>query len=148
MIYTPENFRKPNIFNISCIPKTHFDKNRKTMIVIHGFSGTDYLAQYAKTGYFYITQQQEHLLLFIIIIYFARTACFENGQHNVNLIGVDWTEGSQDPIYVHSAHRVEHVGEIVGKFIERAADEGLINLNKVELIGHSLGAHASGFGIK
>lgn len=77
-----------------------------------------------------------------------KKACFEKGNHNVNVIGVDWSLGSQDPLYFNSARNAEHVGKIVGKFIEQAVNDGLINLDKVELIGHSLGAHASGFGTK
>lgn len=80
------------------------------------------------------------------IIFYFLTACFVDGHHDIDLIGVDWTEGSSDPFYIHSAHRVKCVGKAVARFIGHIIQKGLINVNKLELIGHSLGAHVSGFG--
>lgn len=74
------------------------------------------------------------------------TACFVDGRHDIDLIGVDWTEGSNDPLYIHSAHRVECVGKAVARFIGQIIQKKLINVNQLELIGHCLGAHVSGFG--
>lgn len=77
--------------------------------------------------------------------FIASTACFENGKHEVNLIGIDWT-GAQDPFYVFSTLRVQRVGKAVAKLIGSAVLTNYIDLNNVELIGHSLGAHAAGYG--
>lgn len=65
---------------------------------------------------------------------FACAACFENGNHNVNLIGVDWTAGSQDPFYIYSALRDERVGAAVAKLIGLAAHKKCIDINKMHVI--------------
>lgn len=79
---------------------------------------------------------------------FTSIACFVDGHNDIDLIGVDWTEGSNDPFYIHSAYRVKRVGKAVAGFIGQIIQKRLINGNKLELIGHSLGAHVSGFGEK
>lgn len=82
------------------------------------------------------------------MFFFILTACFVDGRHDIDVIGVDWTEGSSDPFYIHSANRVQCVGKAVARFIGQIIQKGLINSNNLELIGHSLGAHVSGFGEK
>lgn len=63
----------------------------------------------------------------------------------MNLIGVNWFNGASNPFYCPSANRVQRVGKTVSKFI--ALNQDKIDLEKLAIVGHSLGAQASGFGM-
>ncbi|XP_055541431.1 lipase member H-like isoform X2 [Wyeomyia smithii] len=66
-------------------------------------------------------------------------------RQDMNLFVVDWSPLAQDTFYFKSAAATRDVGRHVGAFIDRMVVEQLTNLDSVHIIGHSLGAHTSGF---
>lgn len=76
-----------------------------------------------------------------------RVAAFlVDGQHDVNLFIVDWGAGANTFNYINAVRRVESVGQYMAQFIDFLAVNAGLNVKTTHLIGHSLGAHVSGFG--
>lgn len=103
-----------------------YNKSLETYVIIHGF-----LASW--DGSNWMCRLKDMIL--------------NNTQANVFIL--DWSGGSQPmlPIdYSQSVANTKYVGELVGSFINRLLQfSGQSNANKFHLIGHSLGAHISGF---
>lgn len=68
------------------------------------------------------------------------------GKHKVNFIGVNWQKGSTTVNYFAARGRVGAVGEHLANFINFLAENHKLDINKVTIIGHSLGAHVAGIG--
>lgn len=66
-------------------------------------------------------------------------------ENKLNVIEVDWSKDSNNFAYCPSARRVPSVGETIAKFIEFNREH--INLDKLIIVGHSLGAHVAGYGV-
>lgn len=67
----------------------------------------------------------------------------------INLFALNWDKGAMDADYAKSATKfVPRVGKWLGKFIHGAIQHNKLHLDKIELIGHSLGAHISSYGIE
>lgn len=62
----------------------------------------------------------------------------------VNVVVLDWRKGSID-MYPRSAASTRTAGKALAQFILALRNIHPINLDHVHLIGHSLGAHLSGF---
>lgn len=62
-----------------------------------------------------------------------------------NLIVVDWSGGSGNRIYPIAAGRVGAAGRQVGKMLAILQRRVKLNLDKVTVVGFSLGAHVAGF---
>lgn len=62
---------------------------------------------------------------------------------DVNVILVDWSTIASNIMYPIPAIETKQVGEHVAKMIDFLADNGL-DVNKLHMIGHSLGAHVTG----
>lgn len=60
------------------------------------------------------------------------------------MICVDWESGAVMPNYVRAAANTRLVGKQVAMLVRGFIDKGL-SLDKVHLIGFSLGAHVAGF---
>lgn len=60
-----------------------------------------------------------------------------------NICAVDWSRLALQQ-YNFAADNTRNVGQYLGKFVEYLAANGFA-LDKVTLIGHSMGAHISGF---
>lgn len=58
---------------------------------------------------------------------------------------VDWSPLAHDTLYFKSASATRDVGRHVGALIDRMVAEQRTSLDSIHLIGHSLGAHTSGF---
>lgn len=73
-------------------------------------------------------------------------ALFESEpDRTATVIVLDWSEGSSPP-YVQAAANTRIVGAITGHLLHTLAEElNMPNLDKVHLIGHSLGAHLCGY---
>lgn len=66
--------------------------------------------------------------------------------NRVNLIGIHWERAAQHANYREVVGRVPAVGTYVEKFI-RFLQSNSFPLNKISLVGHSLGAQCAGFGL-
>lgn len=70
-----------------------------------------------------------------------RTALLSS--RNVNVIVVDWS-GIADQNYISSQGSVLAVGNFVGDFLIQLNNQYVGYLNRITLVGHSLGAHVAG----
>lgn len=61
-----------------------------------------------------------------------------------NMLTVNWEELAENIFYLTVASQTKQVGQIVAEFIDELVDRG-VNINKIHLIGHSLGAHVCGY---
>ncbi|KAH8358950.1 hypothetical protein KR093_003443, partial [Drosophila rubida] len=102
------------------IHSSHFDGERATKFVIHGWKGT-----YKDSMNKWIT-----------------SAWLSRGDFNI--IVVDWA-ASRTENYVSAAKAVASAGYKVGELIEHLQRSFHLELDKLEVIGHSLGAHVAGF---
>lgn len=64
---------------------------------------------------------------------------------NVNVIGVDWSTISNDYFYPNAAGAAITVGKYLSSIIDSWVKQGTMKYNDIHFIGHSLGAHVSGF---
>lgn len=71
-----------------------------------------------------------------------KNSYLENGDYNV--IGVDWSKPAS-ALYPLSVQYTTEVGQYVGELIVDLYDTLKIPMENVHLIGHSLGAHISGY---
>lgn len=65
-------------------------------------------------------------------------------QEDCNIICVDWENGATLPNYVRAAANTRLVGKQLAMLIQGLQKLGL-TLDKVHMIGFSLGAHVAGF---
>ncbi|MEG4032209.1 MULTISPECIES: hypothetical protein [unclassified Microcoleus] len=110
-------------------PIRSIDTNQKTYVITHGFQNTG-----GNQGNNYAPSLSE--------IAIALRSQPENA--NANIILVDWEEGAKPQGlggYVIPAQNTREVGNQIAQFLNKQG----IDPNKTELIGHSLGAHVSGF---
>ncbi|XP_007518537.1 inactive pancreatic lipase-related protein 1 [Erinaceus europaeus] len=122
LLYTNEN---PNNFQIllpsdpSTIEASNFKTDRKTRIIIHG----------------YIDKGDENWVSDMCKNMFT--------VEEVNCICVDWKKGSQTT-YTQAANNVRVVGAQVAQMLTMLSTKYNYPASQVQLIGHSLGAHAAG----
>lgn len=122
LVYERNDMNNPHLLKFnSNEAKKCLRKEWKTVIYIHGWRSKDNFIDKLKTAYMALDDQ------------------------NINLIEVIWKKGSSNPTYFPSANRVSSVGKTVAKFIHFNCEH--IDLNKLIIIGHSLGAHAAGYGM-
>lgn len=100
---------------------SNFDPNNPTRILVHGW-------------------QNDGDSDFNTVV---RNAYFQNGSFNV--IVVDWGKGAKDPNYFAARNRVENVGTVTALLIEYLENRGLVDPASIVVVGHSLGAHVSGY---
>jgi len=102
----------------------HFNPNRPTKILAHGFtSDVSFAEPFAK-------------------------AYIDNFDHDVNIIGIDWgklASANGIPQYFIAANNAIKVGEQAGHVLSKMLIEGLgVQSSSIHAIGHSLGAHVVG----
>lgn len=61
------------------------------------------------------------------------------------MIVVDWSPTSKNPNYFSVRNKLPTVGRTIADFITFMQQHGGLQLNRTQLIGHSLGAHVAGF---
>lgn len=98
----------------------HFDLNLDVKMLIHGWKSSSLspTIEKIKNSYFAI--------------------------RDLNILTVNWEELAENIFYLTVASQTKYVGQIVAEFINDLVDKG-VNVNKIHLIGHSLGAHVSGY---
>lgn len=98
---------------------TGFNPNRDTVVITHGWRN------------YHLSPVNREI----------RTALLSS--RNVNVIVVDWS-GIADQNYVSSQGSVLAVGNFVGDFLIQLNNQYIGYLNRITLVGHSLGAHVAG----
>ncbi|XP_071505645.1 pancreatic triacylglycerol lipase-like [Diadema antillarum] len=107
--------------DMSTIRDSYFDPTHETKIIVHGFT------QNGDVQWMYTMQE----------------AFLNSGDYNV--IRVDWRKGAVD-LYGKSTANTRIVGAEIALLIDRIKEVfGMTSSESFHLIGHSLGAHASGY---
>ncbi|XP_037050745.1 pancreatic lipase-related protein 2-like [Bradysia coprophila] len=113
----PTNSQLLHISDMNVIRNSFFDSGRPTRFLIHGMFGN------------------RNSALNTIV----QPALLQAGDFNV--IVVDWGEGALTNVMVNA----RFVGAALAYFLDNLQNAGLMNFNQLTLIGHSMGAHISGF---
>ncbi|XP_055599514.1 inactive pancreatic lipase-related protein 1-like [Uranotaenia lowii] len=106
--------------NPSSILSSNFNVNDPTRFIIHGWNGDHTSGLNAN----------------------IRQNFFARGEFN--MITVDWGVGAGTINYLTARNRVASVGEIVARMVDTLVATTGVSYNSINLIGHSLGAHAAG----
>ena len=61
------------------------------------------------------------------------------------MIVVDWHKGAVMPLYPVAVANTRLIGRQLRLLLQRLMREAGLQLNKVHMVGHSLGAHTSGY---
>nr|KAI8754250.1 pancreatic triacylglycerol lipase-like isoform X1 [Biomphalaria glabrata] len=64
---------------------------------------------------------------------------------DLNVIAVDWQQGSKGPNYYQAAANTRMVGSMVARLIQDLHSFGQAGIGNFHLVGHSLGAHLFGY---
>jgi len=124
MLQTRQNRLNPqqiSFRNRQSLLNSHYDPNRPTRVLIHGWM---------EDGESDINVETAAELL---------------NYYDSNILFIDWSEGSRTINYIGASNRVEGVGRFVGSQISFMIDEGLLRVDRLKVIGFSLGAHIAGF---
>ncbi|XP_074595100.1 pancreatic lipase-related protein 2-like [Brevipalpus obovatus] len=126
-VFTAKNALHPFVMNykepITRLEESPFDPEWPIKIIIHGWVNEFKTDEW--TGRLVHTLVQKNT--------------------NVNAIAVNWRGGSMRANYLQAAADVRLVGRIVANFLREIEIEYGISPHQVHIIGHSLGAHVSGF---
>lgn len=146
-LYTPSNPEEPDILvlnDVISINRSHFDPNMPTRLVIHGWLSRGTLTSQFTDGNFdfFLDFKRNKVTHFFVLI-----AYFKTDNHQVNCLIVNWGAGADTLNYIAARRRVGQVGQHVAALINFLVDEAGLRLADLVVIGHSLGAHVSGFGI-
>ena len=123
LLQTRNNRNNPqqlNFRDLASVRNSHFSGNRPTRVLIHGWLEDD--------GADISTQTSQELL----------------NLHDFNVLFIDWSEGSRTINYAGAANRVPTVGTFIASYLDFLHENGLIQWNRVTVIGFSLGAHIAG----
>lgn len=119
LILIGDNLRASQVNQITQL--TAFNPNRDTVVITHGW------------------RNHRHSPVNTEI----RTALLSS--RNVNVIVVDWNRIA-DQNYISSQGSVLAVGNFIGDFLIQLNNQFIGYLNRITLVGHSLGAHVAGKG--
>ena len=120
-LYTPEDKLHYIVVDAKNLTQSTFKHSRDTKFIVHGFGSAPDI---------------DHLLHI--------KDGFLSRNHDVNVIMVDWREGSHMPDYLAASKNTKVTGRAIGNFVTDAN----IDPSKVHCIGHSLGAQTCGFASK
>ena len=65
-------------------------------------------------------------------------------QYDYNVIGVDWSEGAKQ-FYPKAVANTRVVGAVIANLVRTLVNKAGLKLEDLHVIGHSLGAHVSGY---
>ncbi|XP_027015120.2 lipoprotein lipase isoform X2 [Tachysurus fulvidraco] len=99
----------------------NFNNTAKTFLVIHGWTVSGLFESWVA----------------------KLVAALYDREKGANVVVVDWLDIAQNH-YGVAAHKTQEVGQEVGRFIDWIEETTNIPLEKIHLIGYSLGAHVAG----
>ena len=117
-LFTYKNPTEPQILihnNQTSVKLSNFSWKRPTRILIHGWYSEGLLTPRFADAY------------------------LVKGKHRVNFIAVNWQKGSDVYNYYNARHRVQEMAEHVARFIDFMADRAGLQLDRLTIVGHSLG---------
>ncbi|XP_055845715.1 pancreatic triacylglycerol lipase-like [Episyrphus balteatus] len=123
-LYTQTNPTSPEelyLDDTDTLASSSFDKNKPTRFIIHGWQNN--------------ANSDVNLKI--------REALMEVGSFNV--ISVDWSSAAGSLNYASSKSAVSTVGKNVAAFIDFLNEKAGMTFESLTLVGHSLGAHVSGY---
>ncbi|XP_014277740.1 pancreatic triacylglycerol lipase isoform X2 [Halyomorpha halys] len=97
-----------------------FNKDLDTKIVVHGW----------------LSSSHSYVVHNTIKVYLA--------SQDLNMIAVDWSTLAGYKLYPVTTYSVAPVGRGVAKLVERLLEARVVSLDRLHLIGHSLGSHVMG----
>lgn len=124
LLYTRQNPTDEfllNAFDVSNISHSHFDGSKQTVFIIHGYK------DYGTSDLFRVMTRE--LLK----------------KDDLNVIAVNWKKGADNINYAQSAANTRVVGATIGELLKNLHSTGHSSYSKFHLVGHSLGAHVSGY---
>ncbi|XP_038073630.1 pancreatic lipase-related protein 2-like [Patiria miniata] len=124
LLYTrlnPSLYMKVDRTDPASVEYSTFSPRRRTVFIIHGFTEKGSRAEWMK-------EMKDTLL----------------EAENLNVFLVDWASGSRN-LYTQSVQNTRVVGRVIAKFIQFLNTETGASFDQIHLIGHSLGAHISGY---
>ncbi|XP_045495073.1 inactive pancreatic lipase-related protein 1-like isoform X2 [Colias croceus] len=98
-----------------------FEKNNPTVLYMHGFIET---------------AQQESIQVMV--------SAYLESRPDTNVILIDWSNMAHGSYLVNAARNTKKVGAATAEQVHKLIDAGL-PLDKLHLIGHSLGSHVAGY---
>uniref|UniRef100_A0A2C9JEY5 Lipase domain-containing protein n=1 Tax=Biomphalaria glabrata TaxID=6526 RepID=A0A2C9JEY5_BIOGL len=123
-LFTRDNRSSHDVLNYtdaSSLSDSKFDPTKMTKFIIHGFSSS-----FEKTHW--ILEMKDKLL----------------NIGDFNVVAVDWSKGATFPDFPQATANLRLVATEVKLILDMMRNMGL-DMSKVHLIGHSLGAHLSGY---
>lgn len=123
MLTTRQNIANPQTLqfrNLPSVINSHYDANRPTRVLIHGFWEDD-------TSDIKVETSAELLRYY-----------------DFNVLFIDWSEGSRTINYFAAAGRVPTVGAFVASYLDFLHENALLNFSRLTVVGFSLGAHIAG----
>ncbi|XP_071953478.1 pancreatic triacylglycerol lipase-like [Antedon mediterranea] len=124
LLYTqhnPTDFWEVDRTQAASLLLSNFNPLLKTVFLIHGYTSSGTKSNWVQTA-------KDKLIK----------------RRNVNVFVIDWGRGAKD-IYTKSVQNTRVVGREVGMFIQFLQKESGALYVMMHLVGHSLGAHISGF---
>ncbi|XP_021343703.1 pancreatic lipase-related protein 2-like [Mizuhopecten yessoensis] len=123
LLFTPEGGSRAEVLdytNVNTVANSHYNQKRKTKFIIHGFTNT------INTTWLY-DMKDEFMKL-----------------EPMNVVVVAWGAGATFPDYFQAVANTRMVGTQVRLMIDQMVLTGA-RLTDFHLVGHSLGAHTSGY---
>ncbi|KAL0266518.1 UNVERIFIED_CONTAM: hypothetical protein PYX00_009030 [Menopon gallinae] len=119
-LFTRENPKNGESLNGTNLRLSIFDPSKPTKIVIHGWrsSGNSDTVVNIRNAYL--------------------------NRSDVNVIAVDWSEPAGNVYYPASAKYTKKLGRYVAEIIDNLVESKGARYSDIHIVGHSLGAHASG----
>lgn len=114
------NPQQLQFLNLASLQNSHFSAARPTRVLIHGWLEDD--------SSDISTATSAELLNY----------------YDFNVIFIDWSVGSRTINYIGASNRVEGVGSVVAQQIDFLHQHGMIDFNRLTVVGFSLGAHIAG----
>jgi hypothetical protein len=107
----------PSVINVT----KNFNRTLPTKVIVHGYS----------------SDSKSSTVMNIVNAYLDN--------HDVNVIALDWSAGSENLDYCIPRRRVSSVGVNLGQFLDNLLRHNSPMWKKLSIVGHSLGAHVAGF---